>query len=186
MAKNMNSPWQKHSSKQVYKNKWVEVVEDSVTMPNGNPGIYGVVHVRNGVFIIALTEDNTVYIEHQYRYPRQSWVWELPAGGVDDDNTPLQSAQTELREELGLRAEHWELIGTSDSSITGVTDDKIFVFVATGLSQVSGTTQLEEGIAEVKTVTIPELFALAQDGVIADSQSVASLMYFRLWLDKRQ
>jgi 8-oxo-dGTP pyrophosphatase MutT (NUDIX family) len=180
------SPWQSLSSEQKYKNNWVEVVEHAVVRPDGSDGIYGVVHVRAGVFIVALTDDNRVYLVHLYRFPRQQWAWELPAGGVEDNIEPLENAKNELAEELGLQAAEWLQIGRSISSITGVTDDSTYVFLARSLSNIGKNKQHEEGISETKTVTIEELFKMVDDGIIHDAQSLASIMYFRRWLDNNK
>jgi len=62
---------------------------------------------------------------------------EAPAGLVDDGEAPEEAARRELREECGLEAQHWEELGSAWSS-PGFTDERIHLFLATGLRHVGG------------------------------------------------
>jgi 8-oxo-dGTP pyrophosphatase MutT (NUDIX family) len=62
---------------------------------------------------------------------------EAPAGLIDEGETPEQAARRELREECGLEADHWEELGSAWSS-PGFTDERIHLFLATGLRHVGG------------------------------------------------
>jgi ADP-ribose pyrophosphatase len=71
------------------------------------------------------------------RHPREAilqYVLELPAGKLDEGESPLECAQRELAEEIGREAEHWEEIETYYPS-SGYTDEAVHVFVATGLHE---------------------------------------------------
>ena len=48
----------------------------------------------------------------QYRYSIKDWIWEIPAGLIDRNEEPLNTAKRELREEAGLVAEEWKSLGT--------------------------------------------------------------------------
>ena len=186
MDQSKPSPWQKTGSRVVYDSGWMQVIEDAVVTPTGSQSTYSIFKLRNGVFIFAIDEHQRVHVIRGYRYPLQAWVWEVPGGGIDDGCTPLQAAQQELREELGLQAADWQEIGQIHGSVSGHTDDRQFVFVAKDLQEVTGGKQAEEAIDAAADISFDELFAAVRDGAIADAQSVAAIMYLRLWLDRQQ
>ncbi len=105
------NPWKTINSKVVYKNDWIQVREDNVIRPDGKPGIYGVVETRIATGVIAVTPENEIYLVGQYRYPTDCYSWEIIEGGTELDESPLETAKRELREEAGLLAESWEQLG---------------------------------------------------------------------------
>ena len=181
---NSENPWQTLGSRVAYQTPWITVREDRVVKPGGGEGIYSVVEVGDGVFIIAKTNDDRVYSIESFRYPTQIWQWELPTGGIEPGLTPLESAKKELREETGLSAQKWTLLGTMMPSQNGSLTDSQYMFLAEDLQIGERNLEDSEAIRTVKAVPIPELFAMVEDGRLRDGQSLAALLYFRLWLDR--
>ncbi len=177
------SPWQTTGSRVAYDSGWMQIAEDAVITPNGTASTYSIFKLRNGVFIFAIDDQDRINIIRGYRYPLHAWVWEVPGGGIEDHESPLEAAQKELREELGLQAESWQEIGRIHGSISGHTDDTQFIFVAKKLLHIAGSKQAEEGIDAARALTMLELQQAVVDGAIADAQSVAAIMYLRLWFD---
>ena len=105
------NPWRVLGSRPVYENPWISVREDEVVRPDGNLGIYGVVHYKNTAVGVLPVEDGHVYLVGQYRYPLERYSWEIPEGGCPEDEDPLQAARRELKEETGLEATRWEKLG---------------------------------------------------------------------------
>jgi len=56
------SPWKTLASKQVYDNPWIAVREDKVIRPDGEAGIYGVVHFKNIAVGILPIEGDHIYL----------------------------------------------------------------------------------------------------------------------------
>ena len=176
--------WQTLSSRSVYENRWLSVREDDVVGPGG-PGIYGVVTVRHpAVFIVAIDERDRVCFVEIDRYATGGPSIEVPAGGTDGEE-PLLAAQRELREETGLVAEEWTLLGRMDA-LNGVANAPEFVFLARGLtldpSAETAATQQEEGIDEVSWVPLPDALTMIADGTISDGETVAALAYAAIHL----
>ena len=96
------SPWLTAASERVYENPWISVREDRVVRPDGEPGIYGVVHYKNVAVGVLPVDDGHTYLVGQYRYPLDEYSWEIPEGGCPEGEEPLHAAQRELREETGL------------------------------------------------------------------------------------
>src|SRR5215208_5319287 len=172
------NPWRTVSSRQVYDNPWISVREDQVVRPDGEPGIYGVVHYKNvAVGVLAIEEDD-VYLVGQYRYPLETYSWEINEGGCPEGGEPLSAARRELREETGLEATSWRMLGEAYLS-NSVADEYAVWFLATGL--VSGEQQPEgTEVIGVRRVPVREAVAMVMDGRITDALSALALTTYAL------
>jgi len=137
-------PWKKVSSKYVLQNPWYGVRQDEVIRPDGSVGVFNVVECGESVFVLPVTEDDKILLVYLYRYPTQRFGWEIPAGGVERDELPLQAAKRELQEEAGYQASQWEKVGTFDS-MNGMTDAVGHVYIAKGLRATATNEKTEEG-----------------------------------------
>ncbi len=169
-----DSPWRRRSRSVVYENAWVRVLHDEVDRPDGQPGIYGVIHFHHhAVAIVALDADDRVALVGQWRYALDAYSWELPEGGVPAGEAPLLGAQRELREETGLQADHWREIARIAVS-NSVTDELGTIFLATSLNQgeaaPDGTEQLHP-----RWVAFDEALTMIDDGRITDLLTIAAL-----------
>ena len=98
-------------SKNVYKGKIIDVYSDKVRLENGRITYRDVVRHIDAVAIFAIDSEGDVLIVKQHRYPVGKELIELPAGLIDEGETPLEAAKRELKEETGYRANSWnELI----------------------------------------------------------------------------
>ncbi len=172
------NPWRTLGSRQVYENPWISVREDSVIRPDGEPGIYGVVHYKNKAVGVLPVEDDHVYLVGQYRYPLRRYSWEIPEGGCPEGEEPLRAARRELREETGLEAKSWRRLGEAYLS-NSVADEYAVWFLATDL--VPGEPQTEgTEVIGVRRVPLREVVAMAMDGRITDALSVLALTTYAL------
>ena len=172
----MNNSWKTLSSKEVYDNKWIQVVEHQVINPAGGHGIYGKVHFKNkAIGIVALDENNNTWLVGQWRYPLNEWSWEIPEGGGPNELHVLDSAKRELKEETGLVANRWTMIQRTHLS-NSVSDEEGFVFLAEDLTQLEN--ELEETEADMKIWKLPFTDALNMvlEGKITDSLSVMGIL----------
>ncbi len=172
----MSNPWSTLSSREVYDNKWIQVVEHQVINPAGGKGIYGKVHFKNkAIGIIALDENNNTWLVGQWRYPLNEWSWEIPEGGGPNEDEVLFSAKRELKEETGLEAKQWTLIQRVHLS-NSVSDEEGFIFLAEGLTH--GESELEETEADMKVWKLPfnDALTMVLDGKITDSLTVMGLL----------
>ena len=168
------SPWRRRSRRTVYENAWLSVLHDEVDRPDGSPGIYGVIHFRNhAVAIVALDEEDRVALVGQWRYTLDAYSWELPEGGVPPDESALDGARRELREETGLVASEWREIARIAVS-NSVTDELGTIFLATGLVQGKSAPDETEQLA-VRWLPFDVALAMIDAGRITDLLSVAAL-----------
>ncbi len=171
--------WQQKSQEVVYDNPWIQVRHEEVIRPNGTEGIYGVVHFKShAIGIIAVDDDDKIWLVQQSRYPNNETTIEIPEGGGPLTESPLAAAKRELLEETGLTAQNWQPfmeLRTSNS----VTDEVAYIFLATGLGQ--GQQQLEDSEdIELLKVSVDQAIMMALNGEITDAMSVAALLKLAL------
>jgi 8-oxo-dGTP pyrophosphatase MutT (NUDIX family) len=173
-APDRRSPWVRTTRRTAYENPWLTVWHDEVTRPDGNPGIYGVVHFTNlAVGVVALDHDDRVTLVGQWRYTLDEWSWEIPEGGVPFSEDPQAGAARELREETGLSAATWHELGRVHLS-NSVSDEAGILYLATDLTEGEAEPDGTEAI-EIRRVPFPEALAMTLDGRITDALSVIAL-----------
>ena len=150
---------------------------DRVQMPGGKIVTREVVEHYGAVAIVAMDEDGRIPMVYQYRHPLGRRLWELPAGLLDvDGETPHLSAARELREEVGLQAETWQVLVDLDSS-PGFSDESVRVYLATGLTEVDRPeAHDEEADMTVKWYSIAEVVQRVFSGEIVNSLAVAGVL----------
>lgn len=173
------NPWTRRSRTVAYRNPWIVVYHDDVLRPDGQPGIYGVVHYRNrAVGVVALDEQDRVLLVGQYRYTLDVYSWEIPEGGAPEGEDLETAARRELLEETGYSATRWERVLRAHLS-NSVSDEEAVCFLATELS--AGTACPEE-TEELRLRWVPfaEALAMTADGRITDALSVLGLQRMAL------
>ncbi|NHN37706.1 NUDIX hydrolase [Pseudomaricurvus alcaniphilus] len=168
-------PWQRLSRETVYENPWIRVSHDEVKTPADTDGIYGVVHFKSrAIGVIALDEEQHLWLVGQTRYALGCYSWEIPEGGAPLQEQPLAAAQRELQEETGLLADQWQQILHLHLS-NSVCDEEALVYLATGLTQAQASPEATEDIT-VKRVAFTTAVAMVERGEITDAISVAAIL----------
>lgn len=169
------NPWSCKSSKVIYENPWIKVMEDQVVRPNKSEGIYGKVQFRNkAIGIIPLDDELNTWLVGQYRYTLNEYSWEIPMGGVPLDENTLEGAKRELKEETGLMAKKWTKllkIHTSNS----VTDEYGYVFIAEDLTQGEMDWDETEEL-QVKKLPLRKALEMVMENKITDSLSMVGIL----------
>ena len=171
-----HNPWTTRSVRVAYDNPWIKVEHHDVLNPSGGEGIYGVVRFKNiAIGILPLDEDGNTWLVGQYRYPNQTYSWEIPEGGGPLSVDVLESAQRELLEETGITARNWTKILDNLQMSNSVTDELGVAYLATGLS--FGTAQ-PEATEELVVRKIPFVKAveMALTGEIVDALSIVTIL----------
>ncbi|MBD3748405.1 MAG: NUDIX hydrolase [Sphingobacteriales bacterium] len=176
---NEENPWKIKSSKSIYENPWIGLTEHQVLNPAGGEGIYGVVHFKNlAIGIIAIDEEDHIFLIGQYRFPLKQYSWELPEGGGMLTSNPLDAAKRELLEETGLVAKEWKEVLRMHLS-NSVSDELGIIYQANGFEQHPAEPEETEQL-EIKRIPFEEAYQMVMKGEITDSLSVAGILKVKL------
>jgi ADP-ribose pyrophosphatase len=167
------------SSRSVYEGKIVNLRVDEIALPQGGTATREVVEHPGAVVIAAVDDSGQVYLVSQYRHAVGRNLLELPAGALEDGEEPLFAAQRELGEEAGLAAQEWIALGCFYSS-PGFANERLYAFLAQGLSAVESTPDFDEDLTVVKYPLDDLLRHLAE---ITDAKTLATLLLVRQQLD---
>ncbi len=168
--------WKTLSSQEIYANKWMRLREDIAELPDGNTTIYGVCEFGECVGVLPFVDDDHVVMVRQYRYVQdENHRWEMPTGGVHQDESPEAAAQRELMEEVGYRADQLTHISTFYSS-KSICQETAHLYIGRGLV----TTQAppdETEFLEIATLPFAEVLQMVLNSEIRDSMTIIAVMY---------
>jgi 8-oxo-dGTP pyrophosphatase MutT (NUDIX family) len=158
----------------VFTGRAIEVNVEEVRLPNDHVATLDIVHHPGGAAIVALDEDGRVCLVRQYRHAANGYIWEFPAGKIDNKEPPLATAKRELEEEAGRRAREWRSLGDVLPS-PGFLTEVVHLFLATGLTEVSNKLEASE-VLEAHWLPFDEVMRMAQSGELRDGKSLAALL----------
>ena len=156
-----------------YRGRVITVTADEVVLPNGHRATLDVVHHPGGAAVVAMDSKQQVCLLRQYRYVADGWIWELPAGKLEPNEPPLETAKRELIEEAGISARHWESLGSVFSS-PGVFAEVLHLFYATELEPSAAAHESSE-IIEIHWIPFAEAYEWAMSGKIRDAKTIIAL-----------
>jgi ADP-ribose pyrophosphatase len=163
------------STEPVFKGKVFSVNRDQVRMPNGRVVTVDVVRHAKSVVLIPVPEPGKVVLIRQYRYAVNAFLWELPAGSVDEGETPDQAARRECHEEIGLVP--GTVVRLSAMLPTpGYCDEEMIFFRVSALEKTAEQAQVDEDEdIEAKTFDLRDARDMIRRGEITDMKTLVGL-----------
>lgn len=159
---------------EIYRGRVLRFTVEQVRLPNDHVASLEMVHHPGGAAVVALDDDNRICLVRQYRHAVGDWIWEIPAGKIDNGDPPLQTAQRELEEEAGRQASQWRSLGEYLSS-PGFLTEVVHLFLATELKTVASNLEATE-VLEAHWFPFEEALRMAQSGELRDGKSLAALL----------
>lgn len=152
----------------------VRIETQNVHLPNGREREYLFVRPVDAVCILP-TDDEFVYLIRQYRSVIDSYILEVPAGGMDHGNeTPLEAAKRELAEETRMQAAEFIEKGFVYTS-PGFCTEKLWLFEARGLSACNDHAMDPDEIIETVRIPKSKVFEMIRSGEISDAKTITLL-----------
>jgi ADP-ribose pyrophosphatase len=164
------------SSTEVYSCPVFRVTQDKAVDSNGFAIERSIVRHNGSAVMMAVDEKNRVLLVRQYRLPAGQYMWELPAGKIDDGETAAQAAKRELIEETGVRAKKWKKLVSYYPS-PGFLKEKMTVFLATDLKEGEAAPMEDEQI-ETRWFTKKELKQAILSNEIIDGKTMIGYFYW--------
>ncbi len=169
------SELQRLAHRRAYAGKVFDVDQDLVQMPNGREVTVDVLRHPPSAVIVPVPEPGHVILIRQYRYAVNRWLWELPAGSVDEGETLEEAARRECHEEIGQLPE--TVIRLASMFPTpGYCDEEMFFFRVSGLTTPEHEAEVDEDEdLEVRVFTVKDAREMVRRGEIVDMKTVIGL-----------
>ena len=163
------------SHERVYDGKVFDVDRDRVRMPNGHEVTVDVVRHPKSVVLVPVPSPGHVILVRQFRYAVNAFLWELPAGSVDEGESPEQAARRECHEEIGLVPETIVRLAAMYPT-PGYCDEEMVFFRLANLEEPTEAAAMDEDEdIEAKTFELREARDMVRRGEITDMKTVAGL-----------
>jgi ADP-ribose pyrophosphatase len=169
----------KISSRRVYTGRVVSLDVDTVRFPNATVGELEMIRHSGASAVVPLIDmpdgEVRVILIRQYRYAAEGYVYEVPAGRLDKGESPEACAHRELKEETGYTAAVMTPL-TTIFTTPGFTDERIHLFLATGLE--SGDASLEsDEVLDIHPVSMSDALEMIRSGAICDGKTISALLF---------
>jgi len=170
----------KLGSRRVYTGRVLNLDIDQVRFPDGSTGELEIIRHPGASAILPFLsdpagDDAQILLIKQYRYAADGFLYEVPAGRLDPNETPLDCARRELMEETGCSAERIEPLYTFYTT-PGFIDERIHGFIATGLSRGESKREADEFMT-LETMTLSHALELIQRGEIRDAKTTVLILF---------
>jgi ADP-ribose pyrophosphatase len=164
----------------VWQHRFLDAHVDRVRFPDGSEGEQVLIHHPGAAAVVPVLsdprgDDPQVLLIHQYRYATGERLWEIPAGRLEPNEAPIDCARRELLEETGCRCEEIRPL-TWLWTTPGFTNEKIHLFVATGLTQGATAREADE-FMEVVPLPISRVLTMIRTGEITDAKTMVAMLY---------
>ena len=169
------------SSRVVFRGPVFQVATDQVIEPGGVRARRDIVRHPGSVVILAVEESRPqprLLLERQYRHAAQDFLWELPAGRIDEGEDELAAAQRELLEETGYTATRWRRILHFYAS-PGFMDETMSVYLAQGLRPGKAQPEADE-IIHKRFFPLAGAAGMVKRGTIRDGKTISAVMWLAL------
>jgi ADP-ribose pyrophosphatase len=170
----------KVSSRRIYTGRVLNLDIDQVRFPDESIGELEIIRHSGASAVVPFLsdpagEDPHLLLIKQYRYAANGFLYELPAGRLDPGEEPVACARRELREETGCSADNVEFLYTMYTT-PGFTDERIHLFLATGLTQGKTGHEADEFLT-VETLPLSQALEMIRDGLIQDAKTALGILY---------
>lgn len=168
------------SGARAWQHRFLDAHVDRVRFPDGSEGEQVLIHHPGAAAVIPMLSDPRgidpqILLIRQYRYAVGGMLWEIPAGRLEPNEAPIDCARRELSEETGCRCERLEPL-TWLWTTPGFTNEKIHLFLATGLTQ-GATARESDEFMEVVPLALSEVLAMIRRGEITDAKTLVAILY---------
>ncbi len=162
-----------HDRQLLHRGRVFDFTLETITLENDETVTLEVIRHPGAAAIVAMTDTGALLLLRQYRHAVGGTIWEIPAGTLNDGESPEDCARRELIEETGYAARTWKRLGEI-TPVPGYSDERIHLFLATDLSPDRQRLDRDE-LIQVRSVSVKDALEMIDDGRIQDAKSIAAL-----------
>lgn len=176
------------ATERLYTGRIVNLDLDTVGFPDGSTGTLEMLRHPGASAVVPFlddprADDPRIILIRQFRHAADGFLWEIPAGRLDPGEEPEACARRELREETGYSAADCRHLVTIHTT-PGFTDERIHLFMATGLRSGDHAREADEFV-EVHETHWSEALRLVENGEVSDAKTLTALLYTQTCLRRR-
>lgn len=164
------------AEREIFKGRVIRLVDRDLVLPNGRQTTFSVVEHPGAVAIIPIFENGDVVLLKQFRPSIGEEIYEIPAGTLEEGESPLATAKREIVEETGYKARKWEKIAEFYTA-PGFCTELMHVFVAKGLSPASAEGDADEILKPIR-MSFPKALEMVRKRKVRDAKSIAGLLIY--------
>jgi len=157
----------------VHRSRVFNLIRENVTLENGVVTDLEFIEHPGATAIIPMLTDSRILLIKQYRHALREYIWEIPAGTLDPQESVMNCAKRELIEETGYSAGKWQKLGEI-TPVPGYSDERIHIFLAKDL-QSAGQKLDQDEIINVHQFEFSDAMKMIEMGEIQDAKSIAGL-----------
>lgn len=171
----MNEEAEVIDRERVFEGKVFAVERERVKLPHGPTVTMDIVRHTKSAVILPAPEPGHIILIRQYRHAVKRWLWEAPAGSVDDGESPEEAAKRECHEEIGQVPDTVVRLGALYPT-PGYCDEEMIFFRVSGLAEPKEAATVDEDEhIEAKTFTLREARDMVRSGEIVDMKTIVGL-----------
>lgn len=168
--------WTVHGERTIYDSEWVRLSLVDVEVPDAERFEHHVIRMpHHAAGCVVHDPDRGLLLLWRHRFITDTWGWEIPAGGIDEGESPMQAAAREVREETGWEAGPLTPLATYHPS-NGLSDQQFHIFSADGATHVGPPTDGSES-ERIEWVPIDEVRRIVSSGDMRDGLSLTGVLY---------
>ena len=168
--------WTVHGERTIYESDWIRLVLTDVEIPDGERFEHHVVRMpQQAAGAVVFDSERGLLLIWRHRFVTDTWGWEIPAGRIDDGETPIEAAARETLEETGWRPGVLAPLVRYQPH-NGLSDQVFHIFLADGATHVGEPTDTGEA-ERVEWVSIDRVRRLASTEEVLDGLSLTAILY---------
>jgi len=171
-----------NNSVTIHQGRVFKMMSENITLANGVSIDIDIIRHPGASAIVPLFSRNTVILIKQYRHAIGGYIWEIPAGTLDPNESAPVCAKRELIEETGYAADEWQKLGEI-TPVPGYSDERIHIFLAMDLAPSEQNLDKDE-ILDVHKVKFDDAIEMIYQGEIQDSKTICGLFMAMKWLKR--
>ena len=164
----------------IYHGRILDLAQETHSMPDGREAHFEIIHHPGGAAALPILEDGRLLLIRQFRPAIEDYIYEIPAGRLEEGETAASCIERELEEEVGYHPNQIESLGYVYSSV-GFCNEQIHLFIVKDLQQTQTALEPDEFIEPV-AISLDKALEMITSGVITDAKTQIALLRYAIQL----
>ena len=173
-----------NSQTTLHQGRVFRLVNETYSLANGVTSDMDFIQHPGAAAMVPMLNQSEVVLIKQYRHAIREFIWEIPAGTIDPEESAIHCAKRELIEEIGYSANDWHQLGTI-TPLPGCSDELIRIFLATELQPADQNLDDDE-LLNVHSMELSKAMEMIFSGEIQDGKTISGLFLAFNWIKKNR